>query len=148
MRILQGIILQLEVEIIMQIIGKHSKGLQDFQSHLDPKIISVLKGWMHSRNWLPLSVCCLILLIYKQLKLSAFFSMLVQAVYDLLCHRIRMRFSSSSSAHGPLETDDLFLLLDWWGLMGHVFPDMWRKMFCMSFSSDIHTVHACLKFTL
>lgn len=43
MRILQGIILQLGVEIIMQIIGKHSKSLQDFQSSLDPKSISVLK---------------------------------------------------------------------------------------------------------
>jgi len=43
MRILQGIILQLGVEIIMQIIGKHSKGIQDFQNSLVPKIISVLK---------------------------------------------------------------------------------------------------------
>lgn len=44
MRILQGIILQLGVEIIMQIIGKHRQGLQDFQSPLDPKIISVSEG--------------------------------------------------------------------------------------------------------
>lgn len=92
MRILQGIILQLGVEIIMQIIRKHWQGLQDFQSPLDAKIISVSEGWMNSSHWLPLSVCSLILMIYKQPNLFAFFSMLVQAVYDLLFHRVGMRF--------------------------------------------------------
>lgn len=57
-------------------------------------------------------------------------------------------FFPSSSAHGPLETEDFVLILDWWGLMGHLFPGMWRKMFCMSISSDTYTIYACSNYAL
>lgn len=142
--ILQGIILHLEVEIIMQMIGRHCKGPQDFKRPQDLNIISVLKAWMHSQDWLPLSACCLILVIYKQLKLFAFF-WLVQAFHDLLRHRVGTRFYLSSLAHGPLMTEDLGLLPD---IRVHFLFDMGRKIFCISVSSDIYTINLCLKYAL
>lgn len=32
--------------------------------------------------------------------------------------------------------------------MGHLFPGMWRKMFCMSISSDTYTIYACSNYAL
>lgn len=43
---LQRMMLQVGVETIMQITGKHSKDLQEFQTPLDVKNILVLKGWL------------------------------------------------------------------------------------------------------
>lgn len=128
----------------MQMIGRHSKGSQDFKSSLEPNIISVLKGWMHSKDWLPLSACCLIIGVYKQLKLFAFFRW-VQAVYDLMCHRVGTRFYSSSLAHGPLVTEDLGLLPE---IRGPLFFDMRRKILCICVSSDIYRINLCLKYVL
>lgn len=82
--------------------------------------------------------------IYKQLKLFAFFR-LVQAFYDLLCHRVGTRFHSSSLAHVPLMTEDLGLLPD---VRRHLFLDIGRKILGISVSSDIYTINLCLKYAL